>query len=67
VPGYVEAVNWPQGRYVTMIGNITGDRRGAVRDAEYVYPEVDADQMHLWPRDFRAPGPRISVGVGVGF
>jgi outer membrane lipoprotein len=67
VPGYVEAVNWPRGRYVTLVGNITGDRRGAIREAEYIYPEVDADQMHLWPRDFRKPGPRISVGIGVGF
>lgn len=67
VPGYVEAMNWPQGRYVTLVGNITGDRRGAIREVEYIYPEVDADKMHLWPRDFRKPGPRISVGVGVGF
>jgi outer membrane lipoprotein len=67
VPGYVEAANWPLGRYVSVIGNLTGDRRGAIRQAEYIYPEVDADKMHLWPRDFRKPGPRISVGVGIGF
>ena len=67
VPGYVEAQDWPMGRYVSLIGRITGDRRGAVRQVEYVYPEVDVDRMHLWPRDFRRPGPRISVGIGVGF
>lgn len=67
VPGYVEAADWPMGRYVSLIGRVTGDRRGAVRQAEYVYPEVDVDRMHLWPRDFRKPGPRISVGIGVGF
>ena len=36
VPGYVEAANWPLGRYVSLIGNITGERRGAIRQAEYV-------------------------------
>ena len=66
VPGYVEAANWPLGRYLTLIGRVTGDRRGAIREAEYIYPEVDVDKLHLWPRDFRKPGPRISVGVGVG-
>lgn len=65
VPGYAEAADWPLGRYVSLIGRITGDRHGAVRQAEYVYPEVDVDRMHLWPRDFRDPGPRISVGIGV--
>ena len=67
VPGYVEAGDWPMGRYLSLVGRITGDRRGAIREAEYVYPEVDVDKMHLWPRDFRKPGPRISVGIGVGF
>ena len=67
VPGYVEAANWPLGRYVSVVGHVTGDRRGAIREAEYVYPEVAADNLHLWPRDFRKPGPRISVGIGVGF
>ena len=66
VPGYVEAGDWPMGRYLSLIGRVTGERRGAVRQAEYVYPEVDVDKMHLWPRDFRNPGPRISVGIGVG-
>ena len=66
VPGYVEAGDWPMGRYLGLIGRITGDRRGAIREAEYVYPEVAVDRMHLWPRDFRKPGPRISVGIGVG-
>lgn len=66
VPGYVEAGDWPLGRYLSLVGRVTGDRHGAVRQAEYVYPEVAVDKMHLWPRDFRKPGPRISVGVGVG-
>ena len=67
VPGYVEAGDWPMGRYLSLIGRVTGERRGAVRQAEYVYPEIDVDRMHLWPRDFRRSGPRISVGIGVGF
>jgi outer membrane lipoprotein len=67
VPGYAEAGDWPVGRYLSLIGRITGERRGAVRQAEYVYPEVDIDRVHLWSRDFRNPGPRISFGIGVGF
>jgi outer membrane lipoprotein len=64
-PGYVEAKNYPEGRFLSLIGRITGERRGAVRSAPYLWPEIDVDRLHLWPRDFRA-GPKFSIGIGVG-
>jgi outer membrane lipoprotein len=65
LPGYVEARDYPLGRFVSLIGHVTGDRRGTLRNAEYVWPEVDVERMFLWPRDFREPKARFSVGVGV--
>lgn len=65
LPGYVEARNYPSGRYLSLIGRITGDRTGAFRGVPYVYPEVDVERVHLWPRDFREPKLGFSVGVGV--
>jgi outer membrane lipoprotein len=67
IPGYVEARDFPEGRFLSLIGRITGDRHGLLRDQAYVWPEVDVERLHLWPRDFRAPGPKFSVGVGVRF
>lgn len=66
IPGYVEARDLPQGRFVSVIGRITGDRRGSLRNEAYVWPEVDVDNLHLWPRDFREPRGKFSIGVGVG-
>jgi outer membrane lipoprotein len=66
LPGYVEARNYPQGRFLSLVGRITGERRGSIRSAEYVWPEVDVDRVYLWPRDFRESGSRFSFGVGVG-
>ena len=67
LPGYVEAKDYPLGRFVSLIGRITGERRGTLRNAPYVWPEVSPDRLHLWPRDFREPKARFSVGVGVSF
>ena len=65
LPGYVEGQDFPEGRFLSLIGRITGDRRGSLRNAPYTWPEVDVDQMHLWPREFRS-GPKFSIGIGVG-
>ena len=65
MPGYVEGQNFPQGRFLSLVGRITGDRRGSLRNAPYTWPEVDVDRLHLWPRDFRS-GPKFSIGIGVG-
>lgn len=66
IPGYVEARDLPPGRFISLVGRITGDRRGSLRGQAYVWPEIDVDRLHLWPRDFREPRGRFSVGVGVG-
>lgn len=65
LPGYVEAQDFPQGRFLSLIGRITGERRGVIRASVYVWPEVDVDALHLWPRNFRS-GPKFSVGIGIG-
>jgi outer membrane lipoprotein len=65
LPGYVEARDYPLGRFVTLVGRITGERRGSLRNAPYVWPEVDVERVHLWPRDFRESKARFSIGVGV--
>ncbi|MCB1559829.1 MAG: Slp family lipoprotein [Xanthomonadales bacterium] len=65
--GFADPATLPRGRFVTLIGTVTGDRHGPVRGEDYVWPEVDVKRMHLWPRDFREPRSKVSFGVGVGF
>lgn len=65
LPGYAEAREYPAGRFVSLIGRITGERLSTLRSAPYVLPEVDVTRLHLWPRDFRESGSKFSIGVGV--
>lgn len=64
--GFLDPDIFAPGRFVTVHGRITGERRGRIREAAYLWPEIDAGELHLWPRDFRQPHGHWSFSVGVG-
>jgi outer membrane lipoprotein len=68
-PGYLEEVDYAQGRHVTVTGTLGENVDGHVGEAPYVYPVVQATELHLWPEAHRAPAgqPRFHIGVGVIF
>lgn len=54
------------GRFLTLTGRITGERRVRVGEQELTLPEIDTREIHLWPRDWNTrERPRVSVGIGV--
>lgn len=66
-PGYLEEVDYRQGRQVTVTGRLGENVEGQVGEAPYVYPVVQADDIHLWPRETRAdPAGRTRFNIGVG-
>ncbi|MFC3650037.1 Slp family lipoprotein [Dyella humi] len=66
-PGYLESFNYPNGRLVTLTGQLSGSRAGTVDQAPYTYPLVTVAQSHLWtPDELRQGHPNVSFGVGVG-
>ena len=66
LPGYVEALDFPAGRFVTLRGRLNGSHVGRVDDHEYVFPLVENATVHLWPVNFPYERPRVSFGLGVG-
>ena len=67
--GYLEPVDYAPGRTVTVTGQLGEARESQVGSAEYIFPVVRPDQIHLWPRGSENYGPvwHFGVGVGVGF
>lgn len=54
------------GRFLTLTGRITGQREVRLGGQSQTLPEVDARELHLWPRDWNTrERPRVSVGIGV--
>lgn len=48
-PGYLETADYAQGRRLTVLGNISANQEQKVGAAEYRYPVITAEQLHLWP------------------
>ena len=64
--GYLEPVNYAQGRLLTVSGTVTGSRTGKVGDSDYDFPVVQATQLNLWPKEQEEAGPGIHFGIGAG-
>jgi outer membrane lipoprotein len=68
LPGYVEPLDYPAGRFVTLRGHIAGSRSVPIDERNVVFPLVADAAVHLWPVNFPYEEPRVrfSFGVGVG-
>lgn len=65
--GYLEPVDYAAGRQVTAVGTIARIEKGRVGEADYLYPVVNASQLHLWPKQepYQRRDPNVHFGIGV--
>jgi outer membrane lipoprotein len=68
IPGYLEPLDYPVGRFVTLRGRVAGTRAARIDEHDVVFPLVADANVHLWPINFPYEQPRVhfSFGVGVG-
>ncbi len=66
LPGYVEPLDFPPGRFLTVRGTLQGTRVGSVDAHDYVYPLLHEGDLHLWPVNFPNERARVRFGLGVG-
>jgi outer membrane lipoprotein len=64
--GYVEPLDFPPGRFVTLRGRIEGTRVRSIEEHDLVLPLVVDTTVHLWPVNFPYDQPHVSFGLGVG-
>lgn len=70
--GYLETVDYRQGRVITVKGSLQEIREGEIGEADYTYPVVQCDQLYLWPEENRVEdrgwgGVNFGIGIGIGF
>lgn len=63
-PDYLEAVNYSPGRFVSLTGTLSEIVDSKIGEAEYHYPLIDVEQMHLWPLSSQSDS-RFHFGLGV--
>ena len=55
------------GRFLTLSGRVRGLRVGELYGEDYGWPVVEAEEIHLWPRDWNTrEQPRLRLGLGFG-
>ncbi|MCH8505619.1 MAG: Slp family lipoprotein [Ectothiorhodospiraceae bacterium] len=66
-PGYLEPADYASDRLITVTGPLREAHTGRVGEADYRYPVINADDIHLWPeqQQVRRDEPRVRFGVGV--
>lgn len=66
LPGFVEPLDYPPGRYLTLHGRVTGTDVAQIDEHDVVRPIVGNATVHLWPVNFPYDGSHWSFGIGVG-
>ncbi|RYD14322.1 MAG: hypothetical protein EOP90_13995 [Lysobacteraceae bacterium] len=66
LPGFVDPLDFPPGRFVTVLGHLDGTRTRRIGDAERALAVLQRDALHLWPVNFPRERSRVSFGVGFG-
>ncbi len=65
--GFLEPATYAQGRLLSVVGTLVRTEDGKVGDSAYLYPVVEADQLHLWSKDSDYnKGSNVHFGIGVG-
>jgi outer membrane lipoprotein len=63
--GYLEPTTYAQGRYMTVMGTVSGSQNGQVGETTYTYPVVSDSQLHLWQQSDKSQ-TSVHFGLGVG-
>lgn len=66
IAGYAEPLDFPPGRFVTVLGRLDGTRSARIDERDVVLPKLRREALHLWPANFPRERGSVRFGVGVG-
>lgn len=64
--GYLETVNYPQGRQLSVLGKVAGTQKSKIGESSYDYPIIQAEKLHLWPAYSEKSKTSFHLGIGIG-
>ncbi len=62
--GFLDPVNYSQGRKLTVLGQVGENQQGKVGDSVYTYPVIHAEQIQLWTKKDESK-TRFHFGFGI--
>ncbi len=65
-PGFLEPADYAAGRWISVVGEINHIHLGKVGEAEYTFPVIVAQQLHLWSDSASSDSKtRFHFGIGI--
>lgn len=64
--GFLEPVEYAPGRFVTVLGTVSGVAERRTGEFVHDHPVVEAERIHLWSRDPAQWQARTRFGIGIG-
>ncbi len=62
---YLEPATYAQGRLITVLGSISDNQNGKVGESTYIYPVINAQQIHLWSLYDDENRTSFHLGIGI--
>ena len=65
--GFLEPAQYSSGRFLSALGKVQTSEAGKIGEANYQYPVIKAEQLHLWEEYQESDSrTRFSIGIGIG-
>lgn len=64
--GFLETSLYSAGRKITVLGKLQKHQAGKVGDANYKYPVLESEKLHLWPEETERSQPQTQFHFGLG-
>lgn len=64
-PEYLETVKYAPGRLITVVGPLLEIRKSIIGQAQFEFPVVFSEQLHLWPTADQESDTQIYFGMGI--
>ena len=65
--GFLEPTVYGQGKLVSASGVVGKSQAGKIGESDYVFPVLNAEQIHLWSSKDSSVGSSFHIGIGIGF
>ncbi len=66
VPSFLDPEVYRTGLFVTIVGQVEGQKVIPVNASRYTYPVLTVNEMHLWNHEVEVPPAALNFEVGLG-
>jgi outer membrane lipoprotein len=63
--GFLDPASYSLGQSISVLGEVGESQNATIGESSYLYPVIDAQQVHLWSKKRNKTQSNISFGIGI--